>query len=131
MWNRVTHDDAESDHATICESPLSDRDGDETTPAEAVLHSALEGVGARELAVDDDQPDGPIDGYGEADQKKDTHGQACLFEGVWLTDDTYTISLVAPLCDYFSPAPIIELAMFIMALAIPLFGLASGKWSSA
>jgi hypothetical protein len=128
VWNGVANNDTERNHATERECPLCDRDSDQTGLAKAVLHGALERVRARQLAVDDNESDGPVDGDGQTNQEYDTHGQACLTERIRLTDDAcYVLQSAASHAGVLSPAPIIELAIFMIAFSLLLFGRALGR----
>lgn len=69
------------------QEPLRQRDGHQARLAKAVLHRGLEGVGAAELRVDDDQADGPVDDDGEADEQERARDEAGVAEGVGLAND--------------------------------------------
>lgn len=83
----VAHDDAKGHHAAKGKGPLGDGDGNEARAAKAVLDGALEAVGAAQLAVDDNEADGPVDDDGQADEEDNAREQAGVAEGVGLADD--------------------------------------------
>lgn len=55
-----------------------------------MLDCCLEGIGTTELRVCNNQANGPIDGYGQDDEKDDTREQTGLTKSVGLTDDPGT-----------------------------------------
>lgn len=83
----VADDDAERDHAAEREGPLGDADGDEPRLAEAVLDRALEAAGAAELAVDDDEPDRPVDDHRQPHEQRHARHEPRVLERVRLPDD--------------------------------------------
>ena len=87
MGDRVADDDAKGHHAAKGKHPLGDADGNEARAAEAVLDGALEAAGAAQLAVDDDEADGPVDDDGQGQQQQGARQQAGLAHGVGLADD--------------------------------------------
>lgn len=54
---------------SILQEPLGERNSYKPRLAKAVLYCRLEGVGAAELRVDDDQANGPVHDYGEANEQ--------------------------------------------------------------
>lgn len=85
---RVSNDDAEGNHPSKGESPLSDRDCDQAGLAETVLHSGLERIGSTQFGVLDNQANRPIDSDGQHEQEDNAGQEACLFECVWLSNDS-------------------------------------------
>jgi hypothetical protein len=69
---------------------LSNGNGDKARLSIAMLDCCLEGIGTTELGVCNDQANGPINGYGQEDEKDDTREQTGLTESVGLTDDSGT-----------------------------------------
>lgn len=99
-----------------------------------MLHRGLEGVGATELRIDDDELDGPVYGNGQGYEENDAREHSCLSKSVGLAYDARTAvsSLSArtlPWCNLFSYMML--LAMFMKADLIPLFGRALSSKSSA
>jgi hypothetical protein len=69
---------------------LSNGNGNEAGLSIAMLDCGLERIGTTKLGVCDDQANGPINGYGQDDEKDDTREQTGLTESVGLTDDSGT-----------------------------------------
>jgi hypothetical protein len=65
---------------------LSNGNGNKAGLSIAMLNCGLEGIGTTKLGVCDDQTNGPINGYGQDDEKDDTREQTGLTQSVRLTD---------------------------------------------
>lgn len=87
MWNRVADNDSKRHHATKGKHPLRNADGNESRPPKAVLHRALKAAGAAQLAVDDDEADGPVHHNRQSNEEQRARQQARLPHCIWLADD--------------------------------------------
>ena len=90
-----------------------------------MLDCCLEGIGTAEFRVGNDQANGPINGYGQDDEKDDTCEQTGLAKGVGLTYDSGTTAqagqtMFRRVLD--RGAHMILFAMFIKALDMELLG---------
>jgi hypothetical protein len=52
-----------------------------------MLHGSLEGIGAAELRVDDDESNSPVDHDGEANEENGACNETCVADGVGLAND--------------------------------------------
>jgi hypothetical protein len=113
------------------QQPLRQRDGHQPRPPEAVLHRRLEGVGAAELRVDDNETDGPVNDDGEANEQRGARDEAGVADCVRLANDaSASAALSALLARRRRTAHMMLFAMFIKALRMPLRGRALSRWSS-
>lgn len=53
-----------------------------------MLYRRLEGIGAAELGIYDNEADGPVDDNGEANEEGGACDEACVAESVRLADNT-------------------------------------------
>lgn len=87
MRNRIAHNHAKRHHAAKGKHPLRNADGNQAGPAEAVLDRALEAARAAQLAVDDNQADGPVHDGRQRNEQHRARQQARLPHCIWLADD--------------------------------------------
>lgn len=87
MRYAIPYNDTKCHHTAKRKSPLGHADGDEAGLAEAALHRSLEAVCSGELAVDDDEADGPVDDDCQRDEQEDAGQQARVLESVRLAND--------------------------------------------
>lgn len=90
MRDRVAHNDAKGHHAAKGKHPLCNADGNQPRPPKAMLYRALEAARPAQLAVDDDQTDGPVHHDGQRHEEKRARQQARLPHCIRLPDDAGT-----------------------------------------
>ncbi|KAI6773397.1 hypothetical protein HG531_000246 [Fusarium graminearum] len=88
MRNRIANDNAIRDHPAERKHPLRNANGDQPGLSEAVLNGSLEVTRPAELAVDDNQADGPVHHHRQTYQQQDAADKAGLAHSVGLADDT-------------------------------------------
>jgi hypothetical protein len=98
-----------------------------------MLDCCLEGVGAAQLGVCDDQANGPVNGDSQYDEEDDTCKQTGLAKSVGLTNDAGTTAEAGQIVNEMArrrfKAHMILFAMFIKALDIELLGRALSRSS--
>lgn len=87
MRNRIAHNDSKRHHAAKGKQPLRNAYRNQSGAPKAMLDRALEAARPAELAVDDNQTDGPIHHRGQRNEQHRARQQARLPHCIWLADD--------------------------------------------
>jgi hypothetical protein len=80
---------------TDSQHPLRQRNGDQARLAKTVFYRRLEGIGAAELGVDDNEPDGPVHRYSQTDKEHRACDKTCVAEGIRLADNACASAAVS------------------------------------